>query len=95
MIVLNIHAKTSKMCTTLLTIACRKHFKHKLAHSCTYILVDICEDLTLIEDCLVYSERKVVQFYFKSNAILKLHISSMLQVLFNLIYCTCIYEQSG
>ena len=22
----------------------RKHFKHKLAHSCTYILVDICED---------------------------------------------------
>ena len=22
----------------------QKHFKHKLAHSCTYILVDICED---------------------------------------------------
>ena len=22
----------------------RKHLKHKLAHSCTYILVDICED---------------------------------------------------
>ena len=21
-----------------------KHFKHELAHSCTYILVDICED---------------------------------------------------
>ena len=33
-------------------------------------------------DCLVYlySERKVVQFYFKSNVILKLHISSMLPV---------------
>ena len=26
---------------------------------------------------LVYSKRKVLQFYFKSNAILKLHISSM------------------
>ena len=36
--------------------------------------------LTLFEDCLVYSERKVVQFYFKSNAVLKLHISSMLPV---------------
>ena len=36
--------------------------------------------LTPFEDCLVYSERKVVQFYFKSNAILKLHISSMLPV---------------
>ena len=35
---------------------------------------------TNTEDCLVYSERKVVQFYFKSNAILKLHISSMLPV---------------
>ena len=31
-------------------------------------------------DCLVYSERKAVQFYFSSNAILKLHISSMLLV---------------
>ena len=28
----------------------------------------------------MYSERKVVQFYFKSNAVLKLHISSMLPV---------------
>ena len=28
----------------------------------------------------MYSERKVVQFYFKSYAILKLHISSMLPV---------------
>ena len=28
----------------------------------------------------VYSDRKVVQFYFMSNAILKLHISSMLPV---------------
>ena len=28
----------------------------------------------------MYSEKKVVQFYFKSNAILKLHISSMLPV---------------
>ena len=36
--------------------------------------------LTLFEDCLVYSERKVVQFFFKSNVILKLHISSMLPV---------------
>ena len=36
--------------------------------------------LALFEDCLVYSERKVVQFYFKSNAILKLHISSILPV---------------
>ena len=36
--------------------------------------------LTLFEDCLVYSERKVVQFFFKSNVILKLHISSMLLV---------------
>ena len=34
----------------------------------------------MFEDCPVYSERKVVQFYFKSNAILKLHISSMLPV---------------
>ena len=34
----------------------------------------------MFEDCLVYSERKIVQFYFKSNAILKLHISSMLPV---------------
>ena len=34
----------------------------------------------MFEDCLVYSERKVVQVYFKSNAILKLHISSMLPV---------------
>ena len=33
----------------------------------------------MFEDCLVYSERKVVQFYFKNNAILKLKISSMLQ----------------
>ena len=41
---LNIYAKPSKMWTTLLTIPCRKPFKHKLAHSCTYILVDICED---------------------------------------------------
>ena len=64
----------------MLTTTCRKHFKHELAHSCTYILVDICEDLTLFEDFLVYSERKVVQFYFKSNARLKLHISSMLPV---------------
>ena len=29
----------------------------------------------------MYSERKVVQFYFKCNAILKLHISSMLPVI--------------
>ena len=28
----------------IVIVACRKHFKHKLAHSCTYILVDICED---------------------------------------------------
>ena len=28
----------------------------------------------------IYSERKVVQFYFKSNAILKLNILSMLPV---------------
>ena len=28
----------------------------------------------------MYSKRKVVQFYFKSNAILKPHISSMLPV---------------
>ena len=34
----------------------------------------------MIEDYLVYSERKLVQFYFKSNVILKLHISSMLPV---------------
>ena len=34
----------------------------------------------MFEDCLVYSERKVVWFYFKSNAILKLQISSMLPV---------------
>ena len=34
----------------------------------------------MFEDCLVYSERKVVQFYSKSNAILKLYISSMLPV---------------
>ena len=34
----------------------------------------------MFEDCLVYSERKVVQFYFKSNALLKLHVSSMLPV---------------
>ena len=27
-----------------------------------------------------HSEREVVQFYFKSNAILKIHISSMLPV---------------
>ena len=31
----------------------------------------------MFEDCLVYSERKVVRFYFKSNAILKLHILSV------------------
>ena len=29
----------------------------------------------------MYSERKVVQLYFKCNAILKLHISSMLPVI--------------
>ena len=34
----------------------------------------------MFEDCLVYSERKVVQFYFKSNAISKLHILIMLPV---------------
>ena len=34
----------------------------------------------MLEDCTVYSARKVVQFYFKSNAILKLHSSSMLPV---------------
>ena len=34
----------------------------------------------MFEDCLVYSVRKVVQFYFKLNAILKLHISSILPV---------------
>ena len=28
----------------------------------------------------MYSERKVVQFYFKRNVILKLHLSSMLPV---------------
>ena len=34
----------------------------------------------MFEDCLVYSVRKVVQFYFRRNAILKLHMSSMLPV---------------
>ena len=29
----------------------------------------------------MYSERKAVQFYLKSNAILKLHISSILPVI--------------
>ena len=44
-------------------------------YPCRYLL-----RLTLFEDCLVNSERKVVQFYFMSNSILKLHISSMLPV---------------
>ena len=37
----------------------RQHFSHKLAHSCIHILVAV---------------RKVVWFYIKSNAILKLYI---------------------
>ena len=53
------------------------------AYTCSLLYLYPCRylrRLTLFEDCLVNSERKVVQFYFKSNVILKLHISSMLPV---------------
>ena len=43
MIVLNI-CKTIENVNNIADNSLQKHFKHKLAHSCTYILVDICED---------------------------------------------------
>ena len=43
MIVLNI-CKTIENVNNIADNSLQKAFKHKLAHSCTYILVDICED---------------------------------------------------
>ena len=61
MIALNLYAKQSKNVNN----TDRQHFSHKLAHSCTHILVAV---------------RKVVWYYIKSNDILKLNILSMLPV---------------
>ena len=50
------------------------------------LVLNICKTIENVNNIadnnlqLVYSERKVVKFYLKSNAILKLHISSMLPV---------------
>ena len=51
--------------------ACRQHFSQKLIHSCTHLLI-----LSLVEGCLVYSERKSFPFNFKCSAILRLQIFS-------------------
>ena len=42
MIVLNI-CKIIENVNKIADNSLQKHFKHKLAHSCTYSLVDICE----------------------------------------------------
>ena len=36
--------KTIENVNNIADTACRKQFKHKLTHACTYILVDICEE---------------------------------------------------
>ena len=62
MISLNLYAKALENVNNTADNSLQSLFSHKRAHSCTHILVDVCEN----QHCL-RAVRNVVWFYFKSS----------------------------